>query len=462
MSLPLLPALPRTLFPGMNLAAPSLNHQIRISLAILLLVTVSGCTGSSTTEENKPTGTSSQDTGKTSTAAKEPTVEKKNDPPPAVAQVPAPAPLPLSDAELADGWIRLFDGSTLFGWQATTDADWQVVDGAITVSKGDKGLLCTTTAFSNYVLSVEFRSAKGTNSGIFLHTVPTPQDPAHDCYELNIADADNPFPTGSLVKRQKVNGSFDSADWQRYEITVLDDTITVVLDGQEILQYQDTKPLQRGLIGLQLNEGQVAFRDIKLKPLQLGSLFNGKDLTGWKSYPEMASKFTVNDQGWLNVQDGRGQLETERMLGDFVLQLECITHAADLNSGIFFRCIPGDVMMGYECQIHNGVENQDATQPKDCGTGGFFRRQDARRVVAEDLKWFHQTLIVNGPHMAAWVNGYQVSDWTDTRPAHENPRKGLRQEAGTIMIQGHDPTTNISFRNLKAAELPTRSTPSIP
>jgi hypothetical protein len=463
MSLPLLPPLPGTVFPGMNLATPNVNHQVRISLAILLLlVTVSGCTGSSTTEENRPTDASSQDTGKTATAAKKPAVEKKKDPPPAVAQVPAPAPLPLSDAELADGWIRLFDGSTLFGWQATTDADWQVVDGAITVSKGDQGLLCTTTAFSNYVLSVEFRSAKGTNSGIFLHTAPTPQDPAHDCYELNIADADNPFPTGSLVKRQKVNGSFDSTDWQRYEITVLGDTITVVLDGQEILQHQDAKPLQRGLIGLQLNEGLVAFRDIKLKPLQLAPLFNGKDLTGWKSYPEMASKFTVNDQGWLNVQDGRGQLETEQMLGDFILQLECITHAADLNSGIFFRCIPGDVMMGYECQIHNGVENQDATRPKDCGTGGFFRRQDARRVVAEDLKWFHQTLIVNGPHMAAWVNGYQVSDWTDTRPAHENPRKGLRQAAGTIMIQGHDPTTNISFRNLEAAELPTRSTPSIP
>ena len=112
--------------------------------------------------------------------------------------------------------------------------------------------------------------------------------------------------------------------------------------------------------------------------------------------------------------------------------------------------------MGYECQIHNGVENQDATRPKDCGTGGFFRRQDARRVVAKDLQWFHQTLIVNGPHMASWVNGYQVSDWTDERPAHENPRKGLRLEAGTIMIQGHDPTTNISFRNLKSTELPKR------
>jgi hypothetical protein len=127
-----------------------------------------------------------------------------------------------------------------------------------------------------------------------------------------------------------------------------------------------------------------------------------------------------------------------------------------LNSGIFFRCIPGDVMMGYECQIHNGLKNGDRGQPEDCGTGGFFRRQSARRVVADDLAWFHLTLVADGPHMAAWVNGYQVSDWIDTRPPDANPRKGLRLEPGTVMIQGHDPTTDIFFRNLQIGELAKR------
>ena len=74
-------------------------------------------------------------------------------------------------------------------------------------------------------------------------------------------------------------------------------------------------------------------------------------------------------------------------------------------------------------------------------------------MVADDLKWFHKTLIADGPRIAAWVNGYQVSDWTDEREPHENPRNGLRLEPGTIMIQGHDPTTDISFRNLRIAEM---------
>jgi hypothetical protein len=113
-------------------------------------------------------------------------------------------------------------------------------------------------------------------------------------------------------------------------------------------------------------------------------------------------------------------------------------------------------MNGYECQIHNGFKNDDRTQPVDHGTGGIFRRQPARKVVADDLEWFHLALVAEGPHMAAWVNGFQVSDWTDTRKPDANPRKGLRLEKGAVRIQGHDPTTNLSFRNLRAGELAQR------
>lgn len=366
------------------------------------------------------------------------------------------APRPLTDAELAEGWISLFDGETLFGWTAANEANWRVEAGTIVVDQGEQGLLCTTTQFSDYVLHVEFRSAAATNSGIFLHTPLQPKDPGTDCYELNIADSDNPFPTGSLVKRAKAEGNFDSSDWQTYDVTVSGDQVVVNLDGAQVLDYIDPQPLHRGHIGLQLNQGKVEFRNIKLKPLGTESLFNGQDLTGWKSYPELPSKFTVTEDGLLNVKDGRGQLETEGSYGDFVLQAECITNAEQLNSGIFFRCVPGSAMDGYECQIHNGIKEGDRRKPVDCGTGGIFRRVDARLVVANDKEWFFQTVIADGAHVSTWVNGYQVVDWLDDRSPDANPRKGLRLEAGTIMIQGHDPTTDISFRNLRIAELTPR------
>jgi hypothetical protein len=113
-------------------------------------------------------------------------------------------------------------------------------------------------------------------------------------------------------------------------------------------------------------------------------------------------------------------------------------------------------MNGYECQIQNGCEDGDRSKPQDCGTGGIFRRQNARRIVADDFEWFHMTLHADDRHMAAWVNGYQVSNWSDNRAPDENPRRGLRLEPGTIIIQGHDPTTDLSFRNLRIAEIPER------
>jgi hypothetical protein len=364
----------------------------------------------------------------------------------------------LSAAELADGWILLFDGESLFGWKPESKANWAVDKGVIAVSKGEPGLLRTTSQFADYELKVDFRAAKGTNSGVFLRTAPklTEHGVTTQCYELNIAPADNPFPTGSFVGRQKASEVSESEAWRTFHVIAHGAKFTVRLDGEEVLSYTDPKPLGRGFIGLQLNSGPVEFRNIKLKPLSLTNIFNGKDLTGWKTYPEMPSKFTVTEQGELNVKDGRGQLESQGQYADFVLQLECISHAKNLNSGVFFRCIPGEQMNGYECQIHNGFKEGDRTKPLDCGTGGFFRRQDARRVVADDLEWFYMTLVVEGPHMAAWVNGIQVSDWTDTRKAHANPRSGLRLEKGTLMIQGHDPTTDLSFRNLRAGELTVR------
>jgi len=365
----------------------------------------------------------------------------------------------LSAQELRDGWILLFDGKTTFGWEAATEANWEVADGAIRVSEGRPGLLVTTTAFADYQLKVDFRSAKGTNSGIFLHTSARPSDPKSDCYELNIADRDNPFPTGSLVGREKTKIAAHSTDWQSYRITVDGGQVKVELDGQTMLDYRDPKPLRRGRIGLQLNHGLVEFRNIKLKPLGTERIFNGKDLTGWNLDGADKSTFRVTDAGEMQVLDGRGQIETAGKYGDFVLQLECKVNGDGLNSGIFFRCIPGDVMMGYESQIHNGYKSGDRTQPVDCGTGGIFRRQNARFIVAQDHQWFHKTVIADGPHMAVWVDGIQVSDWTDTRQSHENPRKGLRLEPGTIMIQGHDPTTDLLFRNLRIAELPERSAP---
>jgi len=359
----------------------------------------------------------------------------------------------LTQEELAEGWISLFDGKTLYGWRPHKGANWRVEEGAITVDKGEVGLLCTSTQFDNYVLKLEFRSPEGTNSGVFLRTSPSPRDVIADCFELNIAPADNPFPTGSLVGRKKTTASWKEG-WRTMEATLVGADVIVKIDGKVVLEYKDDSNLRRGFIGLQHNSGEAAFRNISLLPLGLKPLL-GEDLSNWKTHPDLTGEFTLK-QGELHVSGGKGQLETTGLYGDFIFQHEFRTNAEGLNSGVFFRCIPGDVMMGYECQIHQGYKDGDRTKPVDCGSGGVFRRQDARAVVGDDLKWVSQTLIVNGPHVAAWVNGLQVSDWVDRRKPDVNPRRGRRLEPGSLMLQAHDPTTDISFRNSQIREIAPR------
>jgi hypothetical protein len=64
------------------------------------------------------------------------------------------------------------------------------------------------------------------------------------------------------------------------------------------------------------------------------------------------------------------------------------------------------------------------------------------------------TVAATGPHVGVWVEGEHVTDWTDTRAPNENPRDGLRTAAGHFSLQGHDPTTDLSFRDLRVAEVP--------
>jgi len=365
----------------------------------------------------------------------------------------------LTPEEVADGWIQLFDGETTFGWKANNEIPWKVADGTIRAGEGPPGLLVTTTEFADYELKCDFRLEPGGNSGIFLRTGFQPADPSRDCYELNVCDSHPTFKTGSLVGvAQPVKAVTGEGAWKTFHVRLLGNRITVKLDGDEILDFKDERPAARrtGFIGLQKNAGTVEFRNVCLRPLSTAPLFNGKDLTGWRIVPGGASRFEVVDET-IHVVNGRGYLETERAFGDFLLQADCRTNGRHLNSGIFFRAIPGtesNPADGYECQIRHEWMGDDRTKPVDFGTGAIYRRAAARKVVSNDGEWCTLTVAARGSHFSVWVNGFPVTDWTDTRAPHDNPRQGLRLAPGQISLQGHDPTTDLNFRNLRIAGYP--------
>src|SRR5207244_1479297 len=90
----------------------------------------------------------------------------------------------------------------------------------------------------------------------------------------------------------------------------------------------------------------------------------------------------------------------------------------------------------------------------DFGSGAIYRRIPARKQAAIDRVWFTMTVYADGNHFATWVNGLPMVDWMDNRALKDNPRQGCRLEKGPISLQGHDPTTDLNFRNIRLVELP--------
>lgn len=375
----------------------------------------------------------------------------------------AQQPNRLTPEEVRAGWLLLFDGESLFGWTPEGAADWRVADGAIIADSGGDGWLRQNTAFADYVLHLEFRASTAeTNSGVFFRSA-VDGEPHKTGYELQIWDKHEKYPTGSLVNFAATDkGHLTPGEWQSFDLEAAGSHYTVRLDGRIILDANDAHSLV-GNLGLQHKEdNRIAFRNIKLKPLGLKPLFNGRDLMGWKLVeapkPQETPEWTMRD-GVLHVEKGPGGLESEQLYKDFVVQIEVRTNPKEAgqhpNSGVFVRGTPGVFWSGYESQVQNGYKNGDRSQPEDCGTGAIYRNQPARRVMANDGEFFTMTTVARGRHLSVWVEGFPVTDWEDPHPEGKSVRaKEAVLTPGVIILQAHDPTTNLDFRNLRAAEYP--------
>lgn len=371
----------------------------------------------------------------------------------------------LTDEELRAGWVSLFDGTTLFGWDVPEGTNWHVDDGAIVASEGDISLLQTKFAFDDFEFRCDFHLAESGNSGVFLRSAENVSSPVTDTYELNICDSHETHATGSLVGRHVTEDvPAVEGDWHTFHIRCEGPRMVVQLDDKEILDFTDESEHVRltGRIGLQMNQGRVAFRNVFFRPLNSKDVFNGSDLSGFRTVPGSVTSFDVKD-GMIHAEGGPGFLESEATFDNFIMHVEAniadekaIADGRPANSGVFFRCMTGTEdapSNGYEMQIQHDFKDGDRTQPLDFGSGAIYRRQPARYIVANNNEWVTQTLIAQGNRIASFVNGYQVLDWIDNREPDENPRKGQRLAAGHISLQGHDPTTDLLFRSIRVHEL---------
>lgn len=378
-------------------------------------------------------------------------------PPAVLAQQP---PARLSPEEVKEGWLQLFDGETTFGWHISGEA--RVEKGVMILG----GKRATHAHFNTFFTEMQ--------SELEVQVL------GKEDVEVELLDEEG---EQVVVNELEPNGD---GKW-----TVVRARVWSIPDlgksGVSLTrEHPQDVPVGRGTVSkrppptttivFNIPVGvTLHIRSAKLLPGKMTPIFNGKDLTGWKVHPNKKSRFKVTTEGWLNIKDGPGDIQTVGKWADFVFQCECISHGKHLNSGVFFRCRPGEYQQGYEAQIRNQftakadqeyiveeyhwnthelVNKRKMQSPAvDYGTGGIYRRMPARKEVAKDQEWFTLTVVARGRHFATWVNGIQQVDWKDNRPSSDNARKGCYLKAGSISLQGHDPTTNLSFRNLRIGPL---------
>jgi hypothetical protein len=184
----------------------------------------------------------------------------------------AQAPNTLTAEETREGWVLLFDGKTLDGWENHGASNpWKVVDGAIATDGTPDRWLGTREQFSDFILRIQFRADAKTNSGIFLRSDPSQGDPQTTGYELQIWDFQpQGYYTGALVGTAKANPHipFKANEWNSYEITCQGDHFVVMLNGQRVNDVRDGKSTS-GVVGLQSNSNTpISFRNIKLRKLK--------------------------------------------------------------------------------------------------------------------------------------------------------------------------------------------------
>lgn len=183
------------------------------------------------------------------------------------------------------------------------------------------------------------------------------------------------------------------------------------------------------------------------------SLFDGKSLDGWKANDEPGTFSVAN--GEIVVHGKRSHLFYVGPVHgadwkNFELKAKVLTKPGS-NSGIYFHTAYQDVGWpdkGFEVQVNNSHKDTKRT-------AGLYDVKDNFDHVADDDKWFTMDIRVEGKHVVVKVDDKVITDWT--QPDDYTSPKGHKEriiDHGTFALQGHDPGSEVHFKDIEVMALP--------
>ena len=178
---------------------------------------------------------------------------------------------------MGGGWTSLIDGTSgLENFNRVGAADWRGEDGAIVADRGAEGYLVTKKTYRDFQIRAEFWADPTTNSGIFLRAQNPAKIEAVTSYEVNIFDQrpDPTYGTGAIVNVAKlVPMPKAGGRWNVYEITARGTQLTVVLNGVQTVDVQDSKfaqgpfALQYAMGANNIQGGAIKWRKLQIREL---------------------------------------------------------------------------------------------------------------------------------------------------------------------------------------------------
>jgi len=196
-----------------------------------------------------------------------------------------PAATGLSPEEAQQGFVSLFDGKTMEGWQGDTKG-YVPEDGVMVCKPG--GNVYTAKEYGDFIFRFEFKLTPNANNGVGIHT-PMGCDAAYCGMEIQILDDSGSAYTG--LHPYQYHGSIYGVvpvkrghqkpvgEWNSEEIMCKGRQVKITLNGVVVVdanldevQPQDGRQhpgLKRtkGYIGFLGHGSHVEFRNIRIKEL---------------------------------------------------------------------------------------------------------------------------------------------------------------------------------------------------
>lgn len=183
-----------------------------------------------------------------------------------------------NDTQAKAGFLRIFNGKDLTGWEQSGGAKWVVEDGAIVGTQGDNyahGDLFTTDTYKDFLLTATYKVEWPCNTGVWFR-----YQSASKAYQADILEYKNPeCYSGSLYCPGKMfiamntdKTLVDRDGWNTMKIRAEGDHIQIWLNGRQVADVQDDTS-DSGKIGFQVHPGEefgpmkIIVREMLLKPL---------------------------------------------------------------------------------------------------------------------------------------------------------------------------------------------------